>query len=53
MGDIEGIDGSMDVDREGFGKKISQAQDTKEERNQELTLTDPATDPVKTHVNAF
>ena len=53
MGDIEGRDGSTDVDREGFGKEISQVEDTREERNQKMALTDPATDPVKAHVYAL
>ena len=53
MGDAEGSDGSMDMDREGFSKKISQVEDTREERNQELTLTDPVTDPVEAHVYAL
>ena len=53
MGDTEGGDGSTDVGREGVGKQISQVEDTREERNQELTLTDPVADPVKAHVYAL
>ena len=53
MGDAEGRDGSMDMDREGFCEKISKVQDTREEGNEELTLPDPVSDPVKAHVNAL
>jgi hypothetical protein len=38
MGDAEGKDGSMGVDRGGFGKEISQVEDTREERNTEFEL---------------
>ena len=53
MGDVEGSDGSVDMNREGFSKKISKVQDTREEGDEELTLPDPVSDPVKAHVNAL
>ena len=53
MGDVEGSDGSVDMNREGFSKKISKVQDTREEGNEELTLPDPVSDPVKAHINAL
>ena len=53
MGDAEGSDGSVDMNRGGFGKKISKVQDTMEEGNEELTLPDPVSDPVKAHINAL
>ena len=43
----------MDMDREGFCKQTSKAQDTREEGNEELTLPGLITDPVKAHVNAL
>jgi hypothetical protein len=53
MGDVEGSGGSMDMDREGFSKKISKDQDTREEGDEELTLPDPVSDPVIAHVYAL
>ena len=53
MGDVEGSDGSVDMNREGFSKKISKVQDTREEGNEELTLPGPVSDPVKAHVYAL